>query len=334
MAGNTWTTAEGTVIDLDSGTRTHTNGYVEQLGEGTKYMLQQQLNNTQTNTNDPFYTGADRTGAVRQDGYTASGGRGSTGSSGGPVVGGTMSGGSSGSSGSSGSVAGQNPYLKKLGDAMVAQMTDNFKTSVQPQLASQSMATGGYGGSRQGVMEANANNDLQQQIGAGLANLYSSGYNSNLNYDVALRNNELGFGNLGLGYANLDRNINNDNVANQMNGVNMGLNIWDRLMGNNNTAINAGNTLNNTAMDYWSNYNNAANSLGNGFANTSSGTAPNSLTSAMGGAVMGGNIGSQLGNWWNGGASTANTAGLNAANNSGTGLDGFVNSMNGWGTMG
>lgn len=283
MAGNTWTTAEGTVIDLDAGTRTHTNGYVEQLGEGTKYMLQQQLNNTQTNTNDPFYTGADRTGAVRQDGYTASGNRGSTGSSGGPVVGGTMSG------GSSGSVAGQNPYLKKLGDAMVAQMTDNFATRVQPQLASQSMATGGYGGSRQGVMEANANNDLQQQIGAGLANLYSSGYNSNLSYDLGLRNNELGFGNLGLGYANIDRNINNDNVANKMNGVNMGLNIWDRLMGNNNTAINAGNTLNNTALDYWDRFSNSANSIGNGFGttNTSGSTSANPLTMAMGGAQLG-----------------------------------------------
>lgn len=232
--------------------------------------------------------------------------------------GGTQSvGGIPGSGGSYGSAAGdvststvgQNPYLSQLGDMLASTMTSNFNRNQLPALGSQFAAAGGYGGSRQGVIEANALNDLNAQIGNALTGLYGNGFNTSLNYDLGLRNNQLGFGNLGLGYANLDRMINNDNIANQMQGVNLGLNVWDRLNANNQTGINAGNTIQNTPLNYWQQFGQQANSIGQGYGTqTSSGsTQGNPMLGALGGAQLG----SQIGNWWSGGSGTGLT-GVNA----------------------
>lgn len=218
---------------------------------------------------------------------------------------GTPGGGMGGSSGQSGSMSmtGQNPYLKQMGDVMAGQMTDAFRTQVLTGIGSQAMAAGGYGGSRQGVVEANAMNDLGRNIGNSLTNLYGQGYNTALNYDLGLRNNQLGYGNLGLGYANLDRNINNDNWANNMQGAQFGLNVWDRLMNNNQTGINAGTNIQNTPMNYWNQFSQGANSIGQGYGTqTSSGsTQGNPMLGALGGAQLG----SQFSNWWNGGGNTS-----------------------------
>lgn len=190
--------------------------------------------------------------------------------------------------GFSASMSDQNPYLKQLGQTMVDQMTTNFNRNVMPAVGSQAIATGGYGGSRQGVVESNAMNDLNNSIGSALANLYNSGYGSSLNYN-------LGMGNLGLGYANLDRNINNDNFANQMTGANLGLNVWDRLMGNNQSGTQTGQQIQNAPMNYWQQFANSANAIGQGFGTSStSGPQSNPLLGALGGAQLG----SQISNWW------------------------------------
>lgn len=214
----------------------------------------------------------------------------------------------------SGYTAGMNPYLQQMGDVLTQQMTGNFRNNVLPGVASGAMASGGFGGSRQGVIEANAMNDLNQQIGGALTNLYGQGYGQALNYDLGmrnaansydlgLRNNQLGYGNLGLGYANLDRNINNDNWANNMQGAQFGLNVWDRLMNNNQTGINAGTNIQNTPMNYWNQFSQGANSIGQGYGTqTSSGsTQGNPYLGAAGGAQLG----SQFANWWSGGGNTS-----------------------------
>lgn len=189
------------------------------------------------------------------------------------------------------STAGQNPYLKQMGDVMVGQMTDNFNRSVVPAIGSAAMASGGYGGSRQGVMEANANNDLQRQIAGGLTNLYGNGFNTALNYDLGLRGNDLGF-------AGLDAQINQNNFNNRLNGANFGLGLWNQGMQNNQTGINAGTNIQNTPMNYWSQFGNQYNSIGQGFGTTTGSASQqgNPLMGALGGAQLG----SQIGNWWSG----------------------------------
>lgn len=201
----------------------------------------------------------------------------------------------------SGGPAGQNPYLSQMGSLMAQQMTDNFNRRVMPQISSQAVASGGFGGSRQGVIEANAMNDLNQQIGGALTNLYGQGYNTDRQYDLGLRNNDLGF-------AGLDAQIAQNNFNNQLTGANFGLGMYDRLQQGNQTGINAGTNIQNTPMNYWSNFGNQYNSIGNGFGSTTGSTNQqgNPFMSALGGAQLG----SQIGNWWGGGraGSAADTA--------------------------
>lgn len=217
-----------------------------------------------------------------------------------------------GGSGSSSTGMGSNPYLQQQADALTGTMTDNWRRNVQPQLASGAQLAGGYGGSRQGVIEANSANDLNQGIGAALANLFASGYNADRSYDLGLRNNELGWGNLGLGYSNLDRNINNDNLGWQMQGAQFGLSLQDRLMGNNQIGLATGTQINDNAFNNWNRFSNAANSLGNGFGtSTGTSTTPGNV---IGGALGGAQLGSSLGNWWgsnygNGGWGSGNSFG-------------------------
>lgn len=213
--------------------------------------------------------------------------------SGGFSIGGGMSGSAQGSGvpsgGQGGSTPGQNPYLPQMGGLLAQQMTDNFNRRVMPQISSQAIAAGGFGGSRQGVVEANAMNDLNQQIASGLAGLYGNGFNTSLNYDLGLRNNNLGF-------ANLDRNINNDNLNWQLTGANFGLGMYDRLQQGNQMGIGAGTNIQNTPMNYWSQFGNQYNSIGQGYGTTtgSSSQQGNPMMGAMGGAMLG----RQIGNWW------------------------------------
>ena len=207
------------------------------------------------------------------------------------------------SGGVSGAMSGQNPYLSQMGDALTQTMTRNWQRNVQPQIASSAMATGGYGGSRQGVIEANSANDLNQGIGSALAGLYGNGYNTSLQYDLGVKNNQLGFGNLGLGYANLDRNINNDNNSWQLQGANFGLGVYDRLQQGNQAGIQAGTNINNTPMNYWSQFGNQANSFGQGYGTTTGSTSQQG--SPFIGALGGAQLGSQVGSWWNSNNSSA-----------------------------
>ena len=225
--------------------------------------------------------------------------------------GGGVSGSWSSGGGSMSSNFAMNPYLQQMGDMMAGTMTNNWQRQVQPQIASGAMATGGYGGSRQGAVEANSANDLNNGIGSALASLYGNGYNTGLQYDLGLKNNQLG-------YANLDRNISNDNNNWQLQGANFGLGIYDRLQQGNQIGVNAGTNMQNTPMNYWNNFSNGANSIGQGYG-TSTGTQ-NMPGSPVMGALGGAQLGSQVANWW-------------GSNNGGTnnGTDWMYNSNRGMG---
>ena len=225
--------------------------------------------------------------------------------------GGGVSGSWSSGGGSMSSNFAMNPYLQQMGDMMAGTMTNNWQRQVQPQIASGAMAAGGYGGSRQGVVEANSANDLNNGIGSALASLYGNGYNTGLQYDLGLKNNQLG-------YANLDRNISNDNNNWQLQGANFGLGIYDRLQQGNQIGVNAGTNMQNTPQNYWNNFSNGANSIGQGYG-TSTGTQ-NMPGSPVMGALGGAQLGSQVANWW-------------GSNNGGTnnGTDWMYNSNRGMG---
>lgn len=217
--------------------------------------------------------------------------------------------------------AGQNPYLQQQADALTRTVTNNLNNSILPGISAASIANGNFGGSRQGVIEANALNDANGQIASGLASLLGNGYNNALqydlgrrsqdqsynlglgnlglgamnaqnNYDLGLRNNALGIGNLDYQYANLDRQIYNDNSNRQLQGAQLGLQAYNQGQQNNQGAISAGTSIQNTPYNYWSNFSNGANAIGNGYGTTTGSTSNqgNPFLGALGGAHLGASI--------------------------------------------
>lgn len=89
----------------------------------------------------------------------------------------------------------QNPYLKDQSNAITSQVTDNLQRNILPGLRYGAMAAGGYGGSRQGVLEANALKDANSGLAGALSNLYGNNYqfdrNLNTNFYTAQRGQDL-----------------------------------------------------------------------------------------------------------------------------------------------
>ena len=217
---------------------------------------------------------------------------------GGPMpAGGGGGGGGGGTSG--GGYGAQNPYLLPMMNSITEQVTSNFNRNVMPQISQQMMATGGYGGSRQGVIEANAMRDMNQGLSNSLANLGLQDFNAQRGYDLGLRGNDLG-------YAGLDAQIAQNNFGNRLAGANFGLNLFNQGMANNQTGINAGTNIQNTPLNYASNFANQYNSIGQGYGTTTGSASQqgNPVLGALGGAQLGGRIA----NGWGG-----NVGGTSAA---------------------
>ena len=101
---------------------------------------------------------------------------------------------------------GNNPYIGGYAGAITNQVTQNLQRNILPGISSGAMAAGGFGGSRQGVVEANALNDANQGLSNSLANLYGTDWtnaqNRNLQQQSLDNSYNLGLGNLGLNAQN------------------------------------------------------------------------------------------------------------------------------------
>jgi hypothetical protein len=158
------------------------------------------------------------------------------------------------------------------------------------------MQAGGFGGSRQGVVEANALKDINRGLSGSLANLYGNDYQQAMgrnlqkyqgdqSYDLGLRGNDLGF-------AGLDFNINQGNINNQLAGANLGMNTFNAQQQGNQNAITAGTNMQNTPYNNWSNFNAAANNVGQGLSSNTS--SQNLQSSPVMNALGGWQLGTQL----------------------------------------
>lgn len=190
----------------------------------------------------------------------------------------------------------KNPFLDQMAAGITSQMNDNWTRNQLPSMRSGAMASGGFGGSRQGVVEANGLNDMNRSLGQNLTNLYGTDYtqaqNRNLqqqsinnSYDLGLRSNDLGF-------AGLDANIANSNFSNQMQAANFGMNAYNTMNNQTATGITAGTNIQNTPLDYQKYFTGSASGVGSGFGNTTTSTTQqgNPYASAIGGALMGNQI--------------------------------------------
>ena len=250
---------------------------------------------------------------VGNDGIITDGSRGPgpVGSRGEVYTGGSVS----GSSQSGGGGGALNPYLDDMARAVTNQMADNYQNNIAPQNRSGAMAVGGFGGSRQGVIDANAGKMQSQALGNSLANLYGTGWQNaqqnslqeksmnnqfelgsrglNNQYDLGLRglNNQydLGLRSSDLGFANLDANIANSNFSNQLNAANFGLNANNSMNQQTGAAIQGATNMQMTPIQYQKYFADQANQAG-GQGGSTSGTqtgASNPLMGAIGGGVAG-----------------------------------------------
>lgn len=189
-----------------------------------------------------------------------------------------------------------NPYLDKMAQGITSHMYDNWTRSQLPSIRSGAMAAGGFGGSRQGVVEANGLNDMNRSLGANLANLYGSDYNNamgrnlqqqsiNNSYDLGLRSSDLGFG-------QLDANINQQNFNNNLAGANFGMGVYGMMNGMNQQGINSGTQMQNTPLDYQKYFTNSANATGGmgGTQTGTQGTTSNGLSQGLGLGLAGGDF--------------------------------------------
>lgn len=206
----------------------------------------------------------------------------------------------------------KNPYLDQMAAGITQQMTDNLQRNVLPGMRSGAMAAGGFGGSRQGVVEANALNDFNNSLGNNLTNLYGTDYTNQMNRNLQKygmdQNYNLGLGNLGLGYMNsqqnydlglrnndlnyatLDANIYNSNFNNQLNAANLGLNTYNTMQNSANNTLNTATNVYNTPMNYSNYFTNAYNQTAGQGGNTSQSATGNPLLGALGGAMLGSKI--------------------------------------------
>lgn len=116
---------------------------------------------------------------------------------------------------------GQNPYVDQLVQQTMADMSRNLNERIMPRIDQGSAMNNAYGGSRQGIAQANAIEDTQRQAGDVATRIRSSAYESDANRrlqaaslasQLAGRADEQGLAEaeLGLAGANLGRGLNAD----------------------------------------------------------------------------------------------------------------------------
>jgi len=178
----------------------------------------------------------------------------------------------------------KSPYLDDMAKGITSQMNDNWTRNLAPSIRSGAMAAGGFGGSRQGVVEANAMNDMNRSLGQNLTNLYGSDYQQsqarNLQKYGMDQGYNLGMANNNLGYASLDSN-------NKQFGANFGMNAANQQMNWAQGGINAANGIQNTPINYFNTFNGNTNQAGGMGGGTSQTNQGNPFMSAIGGAMAG-----------------------------------------------
>ena len=200
-----------------------------------------------------------------------------------------------------------------MANTITQQVNDNMLRNAMPAIGGAAISAGGYGGSRQGVLEANALRDANQSASNALTNMYYGDYNNAMQRQlqkygmdqqnklgwagIDLQNRgldnsfALGMGNLGLGYQNSMQNFYTAQRGQDLQQTALGANIFGQgvngLMNQGQGLYNLGLTQQQAPWQTLTGFNNSASPY-TGFGSTT-GTQPgNMLGGAMGGALIGG----------------------------------------------
>jgi hypothetical protein len=194
-----------------------------------------------------------------------------------------------------------NPYLQSNIDKAQGDVVRNYNMTAQPAYNSAMVKSGSFGNEGVQQMNENAQKNLQGSLGDISNSMRMQDYNQQQN----MYQWDQGF----------NRNLYNDAYSQNMNNLQTGVGLLGTLNGYNANDLTNANTIQNTPLNYWSNFSNAANGMGQGFGTSTStqGTTSNPLMGALGGAQLGQ---SAMG-WWN-------NQGKGASGNSYTGSNDFT----------
>lgn len=208
-----------------------------------------------------------------------------------------------------------NPYLDDQISALGKDLSSNFLENVAPGMRSGAVAAGGFGGSRQGIVEGLGAQGVSDALGTQAANLRGT----------AFENAQNRMQQVATGLNDQAAAVAQNNVNNRLNYANMGSNLIGQgstLQASNKAAedaryqqmlslLGAGDAYN------WSNLGNYASivSPGAGIGGTStlSGGGSNPIAGGLGGALAGGAIGNSLGGMGGYGAAIGGGLGLLSA---------------------
>lgn len=180
-----------------------------------------------------------------------------------------------------------NPYLQQNADAITSQANNNLFNYQLPQINSNALAAGGYGGSRQGIAQGLAIGQTNLGIGNALAGLYGNAYENDQNrglqqqsLNTSQYNAET---NRGLGFGQLDQSAQQNAFNNQLNGYNA-------LMNWNNLGLGWANQQQQTPIQNLTALTNIGAGIGNGYGQVSTPYQGNPWLGALGGAQLLGNL--------------------------------------------
>lgn len=131
----------------------------------------------------------------------------------------------------------ESPYLAQQASGIRDEANQNLTRNILPSIGSQAIATGGFGGSRQGVVEANALNDVNRVSTNAISNLYAQDYQNSMNrqlqqYATDMNAYLTGRGqdqSYALGQGNLSLNAQNSQFNNMLGLGNLGLNYQNTM---------------------------------------------------------------------------------------------------------
>lgn len=197
----------------------------------------------------------------------------------------------------------QNPYLSQMGDVLTNRVTDNLNRNIMPGIRSNAVMAGGFGGSRQGVVEANAMKDANQGISDALTGAYFQDFTNQMNRNLQQYGQNQGFalgvGNLALGNLNANNNFYSTQRGQDLQQTQLGANLFN--MGNQG-FLSQGQGIYGLGSQQqqapWQVINNGNAGFGqwSGYGTTTSANQGGGGMGAVGGALAGG----QLGNLWGG----------------------------------
>ena len=180
-------------------------------------------------------------------------------------------------------LAKENPYLQQAIDKAQGDLVRNYNLTTQPAYNSAMVRSGSFGNSGVQQMNENAQKNLQGSLGDVSNSMRMQDYNGQQN--MYRWDNEF------------NRNLYNDAYSQNMNNLTTGVGLLGTLAGYNSNDLTNANNIQNTPLNYWSQFSNAANGMGQGYGTTTSnmGSSSSPLTSALGGAQLG----QAAMGWWN-----------------------------------